>query len=121
MNEMIERAAKAAFEVSKSYSRLGWMECSEQFQETKRREARAMIEALREPTEAMVEASYDVGPLSSKIAWQAMIDSILEPVLIGVDLSSGPDIYAEIEYKILPDGTREIVSVKIDKSRNNLK
>lgn len=44
--------------------------------------ARAAIEAMRVPTEAMVNAGYDVGyspdPLPTDLVWTAMVDAALK-------------------------------------------
>lgn len=80
MSEMIERVAKAIFA-----SDMKWAPVLEhQFEENKivyLKAARAAIEAMREPTEIMIEASnreWD-GRMShrSSGAWQAMIDAAL--------------------------------------------
>lgn len=84
MSEMIERVARQIFETNITvYLRLS-MDFSEQtvsVQEQYRGLARAAIEAMREPTEAMEEAALDVRPLmlpdSPREVWGAMIDAAL--------------------------------------------
>lgn len=84
MSEMIERVARQIFETNITvYLRLS-MDFSEQtvsVQEQYRGLARAAIEAMREPTEAMEEAALDVRPLmlpdSPREVWEAMIDAAL--------------------------------------------
>jgi hypothetical protein len=83
MSEMIERVARVLYE--RSVASLTWDNIHAASQESWRDLARAALEELRNPTEAMIEASnreWD-GRMSHRSAgaWQAMIDAALaEPI-----------------------------------------
>ena len=68
MSEMVERVAKALAGLSDMDSE--WQLFSDQ--------ARAAIEAMREPTKAMVEVGDIELPVSSYVVWQDMIDAALQ-------------------------------------------
>ena len=91
MSEMIERVARAIFtEANAASSGYGeW--CTDDMANAA---ARAAIEAMREPTEAMIDAGDDICPIargteSHKMSggvvpedyWRAMIDAVLSPPL----------------------------------------
>ena len=85
-NEMIERVAKAIYDahVSRQPRPEDWDRWRELIAgghqgrhrvEDTRALARAAIEAMREPTEAMKDAGYEHG--SRGLVWRAMIDTAL--------------------------------------------
>lgn len=82
---MVERVARALHTVDDARSRpdlaVEWEACLPVYQKMKLEEARAAIDAMREPTEAMMDASnreWD-GRMSyrSSGAWRAMVDAAL--------------------------------------------
>jgi hypothetical protein len=80
MSDMVERVARA---IAAAGTIVDWDEMSVACQEQFTKEARAAIEAMREPTEAMVDAAWasweDVeGSKGFVGAWQAMIDEALK-------------------------------------------
>lgn len=82
MTEMIERVARAIF-AAKSQTHTTWEQCDWGYRTMKMKEARAAIEALREPTEGMVKAADrrndDNDDEEATLAnWQAMIDEALK-------------------------------------------
>ena len=95
MSEMIDRVAEALAQSFRDtvakVSGQSWEETGVTLpsREVFERYARAAIEAMREPTEAMVQSGCvwfrqydpDFDPLSDNInnAWQAMIDAALNP------------------------------------------
>jgi hypothetical protein len=78
MNEMIERVAKALWLDYWDGDACAWEDAEESARETSRSLARAAIEAMREPTEDMIEAgrSENFGNYPNQ-AWHAMIDQAL--------------------------------------------
>ena len=72
MSEMIERVAKA---ILKAYSEDPWEDLNKHWREVYTTEARAAIEAMRKPTEAMILNSNTHSCLS---IWQSMIDEALK-------------------------------------------
>jgi hypothetical protein len=91
MSEMIERVAMG-IHAQRANSRLTkWEDCSEEYRNGTRRDARAAIEAMREPTDEMQSAGYlnaehsieavgDLAPAPEsqpRLIWQAMIDAAL--------------------------------------------
>ena len=83
MSEMVERVAKALYiaEIGPAIGPFDWDidEAGEVAARNYRKMARAAIEAMREPTEAMVRAGGDVTE-SDAIAiatWHAMIDEAI--------------------------------------------
>ena len=79
MSEMVERVAK---ELARVRQAANWGELAEKGREFWRKDARAAIAAMREPTEAMLSPPVaqrswweDMTPLT---VWQAMIDEALE-------------------------------------------
>lgn len=73
MNEMIERVAKAIWSDYWDGEGCSWAEMEESSRQTALSMARAAIEAMREPTEAMLEAQF--GQPSPADCWRAMIDA----------------------------------------------
>ena len=87
---MIERVARAIFEawareegsavtwdqIVEYNGRPGYLNASN-FYRLATAEARAAIEAMREPTEAMVTARFNVLGQGGKAEWEAMIDEAL--------------------------------------------
>ncbi|WNV09937.1 hypothetical protein [Tardiphaga sp. 709] len=79
MSEMIERVAKAIYD---AFATVGDYE--NPTKEDIKNAARAAIEAMREPTEAMDAAAYAADgtnmplAITYKEAWQAMIDAALK-------------------------------------------
>jgi hypothetical protein len=85
MSEMVERVAKALSIVDGNHPDA----CSNDEEEIPAwklyvKDARAAIEAMREPTEAMLNEavgaldSHNVGSHEANIVWQAMIDEALK-------------------------------------------
>ena len=69
MTNMIERVARAIAKSQGSnprWNREGWL-----------KDARAAIEAMREPTEEMSHAGWRTDSGISTVVWQAMIDAAL--------------------------------------------
>lgn len=88
--DMVEKAARAMAwsdllqaETEESLSRYGIVYDEISVDENYMRLSRAAIEAMREPTEAMIDAGYDVGyspdPLPTDEVWRAMINAALVP------------------------------------------
>lgn len=95
MNEMVERVAKAMYGGDADVFLTGhnpWDTCAAVIQEAYRREARAAIAAMREPTEAMLKRgagtratmqflnqgiSGPIGEWPAMDAWTRMIDAAL--------------------------------------------
>lgn len=81
MESMIERVARAI--AGKLDDNTPWKECGQGFRETCILLARAAIEAMREPTEAMLDA-YSLTSMSwndeavAKSVWYPMIDAALK-------------------------------------------
>ena len=88
--EMIERVARKLFdERNRIWLGAGgnpdhyvsWEAENDDFREQLRQEARTVIEAMREPTEAMalagIEADMESG-FGATMAWQAMVNKALE-------------------------------------------
>lgn len=83
MSEMVERAAQAV--VAKQCERDGgmdvWSELAEYARDQIRQEVRVVIEAMREPTEAMVDhirKNYELDSIGIAEEWRAMIDAALK-------------------------------------------
>lgn len=84
MSEMVERVAKALFQWQHGHDR--WDEAEPDVREDACEAARAAIEAMREPTEAMCDAAdaldrVEAGVLRTEVpfdAWIAMIDEALK-------------------------------------------
>lgn len=79
MNEKIEEAAEALWRAEPAHTPMRWSDCVEEFREIKRRQARAVMLAMREPTKGMVVAADPDGLVETDFAfhWQAMIDEAL--------------------------------------------
>lgn len=81
MSEMIERVAKHIYDGRNGRGCKPWGHLPRAHQEPYLVDARAAIEAMREPTEAMEEAALDVRPLmmpdTPRELWEAMIDAAL--------------------------------------------
>lgn len=95
MSDLIERAARAHYtcrarDLAKAYpARMGvapvtWDDLPESVREIERGHMRAAIEAMREPTEAMIDAAYLGEPATNEIArrgtaqsYRAMISAAL--------------------------------------------
>jgi hypothetical protein len=80
MSEMIERVARAIYETWAQRTGLGesWDEIvrlNHSFVGLAHAEARAAIEAMREPTAAMIDAAYEVqsGERMPEVTWDVMI------------------------------------------------
>jgi hypothetical protein len=76
MNEMIERAARAVFEITLAARWAHHVPSPEDI-------ARAVVIELREPTEAMIDAAELLDDIcgdraSARTHWQAMIDEVLK-------------------------------------------
>lgn len=79
MSEMIERVAKALYDISlRKMNSAEWEDAGSFTQDTKRREARAAIEAMREPTRDMIDAAATVDRYAEPgEEWGPMIDTAL--------------------------------------------
>ncbi len=75
MSEMVERVARAVWEATYT-SPWGSSSMDAELMEVFRSRAVVAIKAMREPTEAMLRASYEPGPRGEK--WRAMIDEALK-------------------------------------------
>jgi hypothetical protein len=78
MGEMIERVAMAIFR--NGIGELVWSSGSDEQHEAAFRQARAAIEAMREPTDEMMDAGREKtnwGPHGTDECWRAMIDATL--------------------------------------------
>lgn len=83
MSEMVERVARAmlsAHDWTQNHDRTesGWDSVSPDWQEVYRAMARAAIEGMREPTEAMLDATGGDCRMWAPGAWNLMIDAALE-------------------------------------------
>jgi hypothetical protein len=72
--EMVERVARAIYMVAPIGVR-DWVDAPASVREDCLVCARAAIEAMREPTDAMIDAG---GAATPRIAWRAMIDAALD-------------------------------------------
>ncbi len=92
MNEIVDRIAKVLCERAvaendpqSDFNMLSWSALSEEGKDEWRSDARAVIEAMREPTNSMMEAGSFAMPIvegysmpdDEKNVWQAMIDAAL--------------------------------------------
>ena len=79
MTDKIEQVARA---IQKEHSSVEWRTLNDFAKDAWHRDARAAIEAMREPTEEMAQAGYQVahGTYSDEgeIVWRAMIDAALK-------------------------------------------
>jgi hypothetical protein len=82
MSEMLERAARAVFKTHHEATIIGWDELSEQAQEEFMSQARAVIEAMREPTAEMWKAEHPTWTLGRPMWdwWRGVIDAALSQV-----------------------------------------
>lgn len=82
MSEMVERAARACYEDlgGADPGATPWPELRERDKDGFRNQVRVTIEAMREPTAAMVNAADPHGIIMANFetAWQAMIDEALK-------------------------------------------
>lgn len=78
-NEMVERVAKALYEATPFKETEGGYDAqSDLYRRSCRLLARAAIEAMREPTDAMVDAAYGRERTGTERGnWRAMIDAAL--------------------------------------------
>lgn len=85
MTEMVDRVARAMFDQDHDE---GWDRGEAATKQIYLNNARAAIEAMREPTEEMVDAAHtaqrwsegfgpDIGKVQDQLKWQAMIDVAL--------------------------------------------
>jgi hypothetical protein len=74
MTDLVKRVARA---IAKAANPMPWDMLDEDAVRSYHLQARAAIAAMREPTEAMIEAVPDV--MTASEAWQAMIDAALSP------------------------------------------
>jgi hypothetical protein len=79
MSEMVERVARAIYAAGKDDYAWPWDELNETRKEGVRDVARAAIAAMREPTEAMLQAGSDIAHVVTLDDWEYMIDEALEP------------------------------------------
>lgn len=75
MSEMVERVARAMFEADRGGS---WDDVRENSKAMWRSFARAAIEAMREPTEAMINVGWR-SMNDERLPWEVMIDAALKP------------------------------------------
>ncbi len=78
MNEMIERVARAIFFRGGEQDDMQWKHGQSYLRDIAIEQARAAIEAMREPTRDMLSAGAFAGPFTAD-RWRAMIDAILSP------------------------------------------
>jgi len=94
MSEMIERGAMAAFWnwrniplLPEAEMRKAWDAMADPMKEPWRRTARMVMKAIREPTQAMEDAAFDIEASGreepyvgsgARPAWQAMLDEALK-------------------------------------------
>lgn len=76
MIEMVERVAEAIAISGNGGTWDDWY--NEDQREFHRKRARAAIEAMREPTESMVEAGWNAPGDQPQTHWEAMIDAALK-------------------------------------------
>lgn len=83
MSEMIERVARAIHRTEGPWSDVPWDDLPESAKSASRRQARAAIEAMREPTLDMIHCSpvtadnFVPYPETCAVTWRAMIDEAL--------------------------------------------
>lgn len=82
MSEMVERVARATYEArpygDEHAGDLIWDRLEDGWKDRHRDMARAAIEAMREPTDAMVDAAYGRERTGTERGnWRAMIDAAL--------------------------------------------
>lgn len=85
MSDMVEAVAKALYEHDASLSSIRWVlwpdnrapRSLRQKRDKYLAKARAAIEALREPSEAMIAARFHVMGQGGKAEWEAMISAAL--------------------------------------------
>ena len=81
MSEIFERAARALYENCDDSDHEDWDEMGESLREPWRRGARAVLEAIREPTEDMLIACHKAVVFEQDtpeyVGWRAMIDELL--------------------------------------------
>lgn len=80
MNEMVERVAIAIFEACPYKDSQNFQDHDDRYKHNVRSYARAAIEAMREPTDAMslgLPDGYKPGSHSATQIWRAMIDAAL--------------------------------------------
>lgn len=81
MSEMVERVAraicKARFSNGGNADDDGWDDAPEKFKDEYLAEARAVIEAMREPTNAMMLAAHQLEHPVFDDIWETMIDAAL--------------------------------------------
>lgn len=87
MSEMVERVAKAQWDLDRaSGGRPAWGDADHEHRSAAMELARAAIEAMREPTEGMIDAGADadapewggIGLMAALTAWCLMIDEALK-------------------------------------------
>lgn len=79
MSEMVERVARAIYFRGDDQGDTAWHHCQLWHRDVAREQARAAIEAMREPTEAMVKAAYGRERTGTERGnWRAMIDAALK-------------------------------------------
>jgi len=78
-NEVIERGARALHTSGVFPSLIPWERCAEIYRRDRRMQARAVIESIREPTEAMKSAGAEGGEPAGWCGsiWKRMIDEML--------------------------------------------
>jgi len=77
MNEMIETVARAIYEKRNGTGCKPWPRLPRSHQDPYRSDARAAIEAMRDPTEAMWGAVIDSPAKLRRSDWRDMIDAAL--------------------------------------------
>ena len=82
MSEMIERVAIAIHNYRPKHKTLHWSNCVDSYKSELRLQAKSAIEAMREPTQNMVDrgetAFFDSGTFEVEDGWKRMIDDALK-------------------------------------------
>ena len=79
MNEKLEQVARGIHLRRANSRHTKWEDCSEEYRTGTMRDAHAAIEAMREPTDAMIAAAQAVGiDQDPRDYWPAMVDEALK-------------------------------------------
>lgn len=79
MSEMVERVARGIHLRRPNSRRTKWEDCSDEYRTGTMRDAHAAIEAMREPTEAMLSEYFEgKGRDTFVYHWQKGIDAALK-------------------------------------------
>ena len=78
MSDMVERVARAMHEAVYEQSIHDWQNSNDYIRGYLRKQARAAIAAMREPTETMINRKDADGRAMATDIWQSMIDEALK-------------------------------------------